>query len=195
VLIAVPEPSPLEGLLGGDLLARLERFAAESRVDLEAARRSRERWLRQQADETAAFVGVLADLAERRAVVAMQTRAGHAHQGELRAIGADFCLLRPWTARHDTIVTMAAIAVVRTHGDEPVSGDRVLRLNLRLTDVLAGLAAERERVVVGPLHGGDTIVGALQSLGQDLVVVRLDADPPRTAYVPLSEIGEVRLAV
>jgi hypothetical protein len=194
-LTAVREPSSREGLLGGDLVARLERFAAESRVDLEATRRSRERWLRQQAVETAAFAGVLADLAERRAVVAMQTRAGHAHQGELCAIGADFCVIRPWTARRDTILATAAIAAVRTHSDEPVSGDRVPRLDLHLTDVLAGLAAERERVVLGPMHGGDTIVGALQSLGQDLVVVRLDAGRPRTAYVPLSQIGEVRLAV
>ncbi|MBA2283054.1 MAG: hypothetical protein H0W25_17730, partial [Acidimicrobiia bacterium] len=54
---------------GQDLLARLAAWAAAARVDEAAAARSRERWLRQAADEGASFTGVLLDLAERGAPV------------------------------------------------------------------------------------------------------------------------------
>ena len=57
-------------LLGGDdLLARLDRWVSDARSDEAAAARARERWLKQAADESATFSGVLFDLAERGAPV------------------------------------------------------------------------------------------------------------------------------
>ena len=55
---------------GPDVMASLMRWAAEGQVDEAARARSRERWLRQQAEEATTFASVLADLADRdRAVL------------------------------------------------------------------------------------------------------------------------------
>ena len=48
----------------GGWAARLERWAAEARVDAAAEARAREQWLRRQAEEEGALAGVLADLAD-----------------------------------------------------------------------------------------------------------------------------------
>lgn len=185
--------SPASGLLGGDLLGRLERFAADARVDEDAGRRSRERWLRQQSDEEATLHGVLVDLAERMVDVTVHTRASRSHHGRIRAVGTDFCGLRTTTGR-DVVIAVGVITSVRTQPrEQPASGDRPLQLALRLADVLSQLAAERERVLLVPAHGGDGIAGELRSLGHDVLVVRLDGAPPGTAYVPLATVGEVAL--
>ena len=76
------------GLLGpgGDLSARLERWAAEARVDDAARQRTRERWLLQQAEEGGRMAGVLCDLGERGTAVAVRTRAGRQHRGRVGAV-------------------------------------------------------------------------------------------------------------
>jgi hypothetical protein len=186
-----PVPSAGPGLLGGDaLVARLDRWAAEARVDEAARARSRERWLRQAAEEEATLAGVLADLGERGVVVAVRTRAGRAHQGTVAAIGADFVALR--TATGEVLLSFDGLGVVRTApGAPPTAGDRVVHAELRLVQVLAGLAAERERVLVVTVDGGDAVSGRLWSVGTDVAAVRSDGDPPVTAYLRLAAIGEV----
>jgi hypothetical protein len=64
---------------------------------------------------------------------------------------------------------------------------------LRLADVLGELAADRERVQLVTKAGDDAVAGVLRSVGQDVVVVRVDGDPVATAYVPLRAIGEVAI--
>ena len=61
-----PAASTADGLLGGDLVARLDRWVAEMRSDDAAASRARERWLLVQAEESSTFAGVLLDLGEQR---------------------------------------------------------------------------------------------------------------------------------
>src|SRR5688500_9679971 len=85
---------PRVDLGGPDLLARLSTWAASVAADAAASSRARERWLRAAADEEATFGGVLLDLAERGAPVVVAGRAGRRHRGVVRAVGADFCLLR-----------------------------------------------------------------------------------------------------
>ncbi|MGH9005512.1 MAG: hypothetical protein ACRDYV_20495, partial [Acidimicrobiia bacterium] len=63
----------LVGPEGGDLDARLQRWATEARVDEAARRRSREWWLRRQAEEGATLAGVLADLLEAGTAVTVHT--------------------------------------------------------------------------------------------------------------------------
>jgi len=75
-----PQRTPA-GVFGGDLAARLERWAAEARVDEAARRRSRERWLRRQAEEDATVAGVLADLLEAGRPVTVCSRTGRRHTG------------------------------------------------------------------------------------------------------------------
>jgi hypothetical protein len=72
-------------------------------------------------------------------------------------------------------------------------GDRPVRTRLRLAEVLAELAAERERALIVPLDGEDAVAGSVRSVGVDVVVVRLDGAEPATAYVPIAAVGEVVL--
>jgi hypothetical protein len=187
------EPRDAPRALGGvDLSARLERWAADARVDEAARRRSRERWLRQQAEEAATLEGLLADLAERAAPVAVQTAAGHRHRGAVRSVGADFVALEG--ARSAVLVASAAIVSVRTQpGVRPALGDRPAIGRNLLSEVLTGMAAEREPAVIVPRHGGDPVVGALMSVGRDVVAVRASGERPATVYVRLAAIGEVVL--
>jgi len=188
-------PAAAAELLGADITSRLERWAAEARVDDAARRRSRERWLQRQASEEASLAGVLCDLAERGTPVAVRTRAGRLHRGRVRAVGVDFLALAGTTAG-DVVVALAAVSSVRTRpGEAPATGDRPTGAGLRLADVVAGLAAERDRAMIVPLDGDEALVGEVRSVGGDVVVVRLDAEAAATAYVPLDAVGEIVLGV
>lgn len=213
---------PLPGeLLGpdGDPAAQLERWAAEARVDEAARQRTRERWLRQQAEEGGTLAGVLCDLAERGTPVAVRTRAGHQHRGRVQAVGEDFVAVAagpvgppgasgpvdpsgavgsagPWGAAGSVgpvaFVALAAVSAVQVEaGLAPPTGDRAPRPGARLANVLAGVAAEREQVLIVTAGHSDPIAGSLRSVGRDLVVVRLAGREPATAYVPLAAVAEV----
>ncbi|MFZ6005444.1 MAG: hypothetical protein ACOYXM_16095 [Actinomycetota bacterium] len=173
--------------------SRLDRWVSEARVDQAALQRSRERWLREVAEQEATLSGVLADLAERRTAVGVHTRGGRRHNGVIRVIGADFVALG-LPSGGDVLIAVRAIGVVRTApAVEAAVGDRMLGTDLRLADVLAELAADRERVLLVTADGGDAVSGQLRSVGQDVVVVRTDAERPATAYVPLAAVGEVSI--
>ncbi len=173
--------------------ARLDRWVAEARVDEAALRRSRERWLREVAEQEATLAGVLADLAERRTPLTVHTRGGRRHHGTIRVIGVDFVALG-LPSGADVLLANAAIGVVRTApAVEPTVGDRIVATELRLADVLAELAADRERVLVVTDAGNDTVAGQLRSVGHDIAVVRTDGERPATAYVSLAAIGEVTI--
>ena len=173
--------------------ARLERWVADARVDEDAMRRARERWLHDVAQQEATFGGVLADLAERQAPVSVETTADRRHHGVVHVIGADFMALRTRTST-EVVVALAAIDVVRTGPSVDVTlGDRVLSTELRLVDVLQRLAAERERAMIVMRRGDQPVIGELRSLGQDVVVVRAEGAEHTTAYVPIAAITEVSL--
>jgi small nuclear ribonucleoprotein (snRNP)-like protein len=188
-----PSQRPSAGVLGGDLAARLERWAAEARVDEAARRRSRERWLRRQAEEESTVAGVLADLLEAGRPVTVHTRQGRRHTGEVRALGADFVALG--TAQGSVLVALWAVASVRTApGGEGVLGDREVAAPVLLAEVAGGLAADRERVLVVAADG-EAVVGTLVSVGRDVAVLRTRSDPPTSCYVPLGSVSEVVLDV
>jgi hypothetical protein len=182
------------GALGDGLAARIDRWAADARVDEAARVRARERWLRQQAEEGGSLAGVLADLAERRVPVAVHVRGGRRHQGEIRALGSDFLALGSVDA--EVIIALTAVTSVRTHPAEVSTiGDRSIATSLRLADVLTRLAADRATVVLVLAGGDDSVAGALRSVGQDVVGVRVVRGPAVTAYVPLAAIVEVLVEV
>jgi hypothetical protein len=178
------------GVLGDGLAARIDHWAADARVDEAARVRARERWLRHQAEEEGSLAGVLADLAERRVPVAVHVRGGRRHQGEIRALGSDFLVLGSVDA--EVIIALTAVTSVRTHpGEMATIGDRSIATSLGLADVLAGLAADRATVLLVLAGGDDSVAGALRSVGQDVVGVRVVRGPAVTAYVPLAAIVEV----
>ncbi|HEY8546086.1 MAG TPA: hypothetical protein VIL36_13600 [Acidimicrobiales bacterium] len=189
----------LPGLLGEGLAGRLERWAADARIDEVVRRRSRERWLARQAQEEATLVGVLADLAERGAAVGLQLRSGRPQRGHVRLLGADFVALvpagEPSGRGGEVLVALGEVAAVTTRPGEPVSvGDLPSRSRLTLAEVIIGLAGDRERVLLVLAGGHDVVRGTLWSVGQDVVTVRSEDEPAAaTHYVALDAIGQVSI--
>jgi hypothetical protein len=163
-----------------DLLGQLADWSAEAA----AAERTQQRWLEQQALEDVSLAGVLVDLAERGARVAVAVRAGAVKAGVVRMVGADFVVL------DNALVPFAAIESVRT--TTRVSGSREPRQHaLRLVDALARLSAERPRVRVE--SGGSEAVGSLLAAGSDVLVVAADDEDRTHAFVPIAGIVAVTL--
>lgn len=186
-------PDVVAGPATPSFASRLDRWVADARADDAAAQRARERWLRSVAEQEATFTGVLLDLAERSAGIAVTTTAGRRLVGAVEAIGADFVALRVAAGRQ-VLVALAAISVIRTAPSvEDTVGDRVVTAELTLAEALAGLAADGARVLVVSPAGAESVAGTLRSVGQDVVVLRTDAEPAASAYVPLAAISEVVL--
>ncbi|MGQ0832221.1 MAG: hypothetical protein ACT4OV_11135 [Microthrixaceae bacterium] len=184
---------PWDDDLARRFTARLERWATEVRVDEAARVRSRERWLAEVADQEATLAGVLIDFAERHVPVLIHSVTGRHHHGRIRVLGVDFVGLALATGA-EVLVARAAVVLVRTAPTvDAATGDRMVTTELRLADVLAGMAADRERVRLVTREGDATISGELRSVGHDVVVLRTDRDRPGVAYVPLDAIAEVTL--
>jgi hypothetical protein len=176
---------------GPDPFTELLHAIAEDRVRDAAAARWRTRWLVHQAEEEGTLTGVLADLAEHAEPVVCVTTAGRRHVGQLHALGADFVALRG-AGGGTTFVALDALAQVRTQpGTGTVAGDRPVRLERRLSEVLADLAADRPDIVVGT--GVAEVRGELRTVGLDVVTLRLDGRPTGAAYVALAAAHEVRV--
>jgi hypothetical protein len=176
----MPEPDPTVGLLG-----ELRRWAADEQVDELARSRSRARWLRQQAAESATLVGLLLDHAERRTIVTIET-TGRTHTGRLLAASTGLCVLDDIDDEQYrlALVALPAITLVGGPVEPPGSlGDRVPHLRLDLAGALAGLAGDRPSVCL-ELQGGKRVTGVLESVGVDVIALRTD-----------SQVGVAQLAV
>jgi hypothetical protein len=184
----------VEGLLGpNDLVARLERWVADARADGAVAERTRERWLRQVADESATYAGVLVDLAERGTPVAVHTAGGRRHRGVVAGVGTDFVALRA-ASGHDVLLAFSGIAAVRVDGGGAPVGDRVVDVEMGLAEALAAIAGARPRVLVVTSADGEGLAGELRAVGRDVVTLRLDGADRSPAYVAIASIAEVTLA-
>ena len=170
------------------LLADLADWAGDERLRAATISRSRQRWLRQQTEETATLVGTAVDLAEQQASVAVRTTGGRVHHGAIVAVGRDFIAVRP----APTLVTLLAldqIASLRTPvATREATGDRPPARPVTLGQTLAALAPTRPAVRI--VAGGETLSGALRSVGEDVVTVRVDAQPPVHVYVALGSVEE-----
>jgi hypothetical protein len=192
-----PEPlvAPwLTDAVAGGLDGRLERWAADVRVDEAARSRSRERWLRRQAEEETSVAGVLADLRDAGTAVAVRTQGG-SYQGIVRAVGADCVALTPVAGGpSEVVVALDALDSVRTRpGAAQVVGDRRATPGSCLADVIVELADERATVQV-VTRSGDVVAGEVASAGRDVVTLRTAARPPAVTYVPLAAVSEVIVA-
>ncbi|MBO0713230.1 MAG: hypothetical protein J2O39_04130 [Acidimicrobiales bacterium] len=180
------------------LLEELTRWSALERAGETAAGRMREGWLRRQAAEEATWAGLAADLAERRASVVVHVAGGRAHRGRLVASGGDFLLLVVGDESSRPVPLLLALAFVtamrRPTGDVP-PGPTERRVDEKLpslASLLARLSGERPRVRV-VLVGGETVVGDLDAVGQDVAIVRLLDGQGAVAYLRLVAVAEVSL--
>lgn len=177
------------------LLADLARWTADARTDDAARSRTRERWLRQQAEEDARFAGVALDLSEAGAGVALRLTSGRTLHGRIATVARDFCVVRHGSGTA-TLVSFAAIATVRP---EPgyragqAMSERTAPVDATLAGVLAGLAGERPRVRVVTEGGGEALAGELRAVGADVATLRLDGAHGGTAYLRLGAVLEVTL--
>lgn len=172
------------------LLADLARWAGDRRTDDAAQSRSQEQWLRRQAEEEARFTGLALDLAEQGVSVAVATTTGRRHHGVVVAVAEDFMVLHAGGG-HAVLLAYRAVTVVRASAsDVGTPSARVAPLGARLVHALAGLAADRPRVLL-VLDGGETISGELLSVGVDVLGVRLDATPPAVVHARVDAVCEV----
>ena len=169
----------------------LDDWLADAQAREAADERIRERWLRQQAADEAAFAGLLADLAEGGETCVLTTAGARLHRGRVVAVGADFVAVRADGGR-TTVVALHSVAVVRPEGERPIvpSAAPDQPPGLTLAGLLARAVADRPRVQV-QLRDGDALVGELRSMGVDVVTLAPDTGGP--AYVRLASISEISL--
>lgn len=172
------------------VMSALAEWSADQRVGEAVDARIRERWLRQQAAESSTLAGVALDLAEAGASMALRTATGRVHHGRIESVGRDFLVVRTNSGR-PTFVATASVLWLRpepgAHSDG--SGGRGAPLDVSLADVLLQLSGDRPRLQV--TSGGETLTGELRSVGEDVLTLRLDADPPAPVHLRLGSIDEV----
>ncbi len=179
---------------GGDLeraLADLSRWVADARVEEAAAARSRQRWLRAQAQEEANMAGLMASLGEQDHPLTLATSDGRSHTGRLLSHGRDFYAVEGSSTGRITLIASRALAVIRPHPSGMIPSERRAKpLAVSLDQVLGSLAGERRRISV--VAGvSQHLAGELRSVGDDVMTLLLDGEPPTTAYVQLERVSEV----
>ena len=172
------------------LLAELTAWSAEERADDAARSRSRERSLRQQAAEEATFAGTVLDLAETGAVVAVQVAGGRVYRGPAVGVGRDFLAVRTESG-HLILIVLDAVAAVRpADARRAAAGSR--KPGHRTLMQLLGLCVEdRPRVQI--VAAGETVIGELIGVGDDVLSVRGEGGLAAVAYVPAASVSEVSL--
>lgn len=162
----------------------------------EAGARTRERWLRQEAEDGATFAGVLADLADLGATLTVRGRSGAAYAGRVAAVATDGFIL---ALADGSRALLAHTAVVEIRPDPAhrlgaAAGDRAAPATLTIEELLRSEAAHRPRVRVASV-GGPPLSGRLRAVGIDVVTVALDGDTRSVCYLPSSSLSEVVLLV
>jgi class 3 adenylate cyclase len=148
-----------------DLSARLRVWAA-------SAERTSERWLRQEASESATLIGVLLDLSERGGRVVVRLRGGAGTQsGTVGLVGSDFVVVGP------ALVPLAAIGSLA--GPSTAGARDASAASLTFVAAVSRLAGEEVRVRA-VLDSGDAVVG---ELGAGDGLLRID-----TTWVPIAAV-------
>lgn len=194
-------PAESGGLAEERFLSALAGWAAGQRVAGAAAGRSRFRALTDAAAGSATLVGILVDLAERRAEVAV-TCSGAAPAsspgpatGETRAtgtvigVGRDFIVMEQNNGRPVIIRTASLTSVWPTAplpGPAAPGGDRPAPLALSLEAVLSELAAEIAPVAVGT--GSSRLDGELLAVGEDVMTLRCGGSARRVVHLPMAGV-------
>lgn len=172
-------------------------WAAGQRVAGAAAGRSRLRALSEAAAGSATLVGLLVDLAERGAEVAITCTAPAPNQGAgattvtgtVVGVGRDFVVMEQHS-RRPVIIRTSSLASVQPLGggaepDAP-GGDRPAPLALSLEAVLAELAAELAPIALGT--GSGRLDGDLLAVGQDVLTLRSGVSPRRVIHIPTASL-------
>jgi len=164
------------------------RWLAEVRVDEAARSRAATADLRVRRAEDATLMGVLTELAERGELVGLVMRSGRQHRGHVRLVGPDAVVLALET-RQWLVARLEAIAATRTVQGPAVAGEADPSTPSRFVRLTAALAEPGDWVLLA--SGTATFGGALQQVGADVMVLRLDNGD--AAYVGLAATDEISL--
>ncbi|MHB8669362.1 MAG: hypothetical protein ACYDAD_02190 [Acidimicrobiales bacterium] len=191
-----PEPEP------GPDLDRIDAWAAEARARHAANARSRERWLRQEAEEEATFASALADLAERRESVTIVLVHGRSRTGRILGVGQDFLVLRVGETHgpaRTVLCALGAVGLLRrdASGEHHPSrwapapaGERARPPRPRLVSVLSEAVAERCDIEVGVI-GGEVVSGELRAVGTDVLTVLATSPEAPTGAIALIRLESI----
>jgi len=167
--------------------AALRRVVDEGRASDAAAERSRQRWLQQQAIESARLSGVLSQAAEWGSEVTLRVDGGTEVAGEVHGLGTDVVVLRGRGGRR-TYVAAAAVRSVRVGRllRSDVAADDRAGADILLSELLADAVEERPRVSVSTLGDPNPVVGDLVAVGADVLTLQQGAG---VAYVPVAAVA------
>ncbi|HZN13760.1 MAG TPA: hypothetical protein VFB78_05810 [Acidimicrobiales bacterium] len=173
-------------------IVHLGRWASDAKTEAAADSRLRRQWTQQQAEDEATLLSVLVDMAERRAAVAVHTRAGATIRGAVAGVGRDY--LAVVRGPQLTFVVTAAIDWIRPDGDAAPAafGDRAAPPS-SLMGVLTNLVGEGHEVRV--VSGEEIIAGELLAAGADVLTLRPAgaSSPGQVVYVPAASVSELSL--
>ena len=165
----------------------LQRLLDDARADAGRDARRRRRVFQALAEESATLQGTLHDLAERHAEVVVRTTAGHQFRGRVRAAARDFVIVA--TDAGDHWIALEGLETVRPAPEErqpPATGDRTA-LDLTLVEALGRVAPERPMIAVNTASG-ESVLGTLRAVGEDVVTVELDGPLRPACYVSSASV-------
>ncbi len=177
-----------------DEMARVDDWADQLRVDAAAQVRRREQWLRRQAAEDATVAGVLVDHAEQDSTLAITTRSGNRHVGQLRGAGSALVIIEVVGARVaielDGIDTFQALPNSNRRLLAPM-GHRSGAEPTTMSEVLSQVVDDRPDVTL-VTRSGEQVAGELVAVGRDVLMVR-PADRGALIYLPVASVSEALL--
>ncbi len=171
--------------------AGARRLLDEERAADAAIERSRQRWLQQQAVESARLSGVLSQASEWGGEVALRVDGGTEVSGEVHGLGTDVVVLRGRGGRR-TYVAIAAVRSVRVGRAlrSDVAADDRGGSDVLLAELLLDAVEDRPRVAVATYGDPAPVIGELAAVGADVLTI----DQGSTfAYVPVAAVATVSL--
>lgn len=184
----------------------LQRFRDDVLRSSAEASRTRNRWLRQRAEEEIGLAGVLRGMSELMADVVVTTRNGVVHRGRVSAVCRDFVVMS--TGAHPTLLVVTdAITTLRTApgAAAPPMADpgghrrrhppREHAYAVSLAEVLSGMAGDRPDVLISAIGEEGGIAGRLTSAGHDLIGIRPFTDETMAVYIAISALMTVALTL
>lgn len=174
----------------GSFDTELERLADDARR-AEARRSRRQRSDRViSAELSATFFGTLTELLETQAAASVLTRSGSSIRGTIATLGPDVVVIAS-AASHETLVRVSAIEGIRQSGPGHNRAVDHIESGPQLGELLDELGENRERVAL-TLASGNRVMGTIDRVGFDQIVLRLDAESD-CMTVPLAVVDQVAI--